>query len=504
MRIAVGQLWQESNTFNRNPTTLLDFENWGIATGDAVVKDYGETGELGGFLEGCRQWDSEIDYLGLTRYVCWPWGSVEADAWSHIQNTFIEQLKRADHLDAVFLALHGAMAAEGEGDITGTLLELARRHVGKDVPIVGTLDLHANITHKMVENADLLVGYHACPHLDAFETGQRAANGLWKILQETLKPHTVWRKLPMITAAENHNTFTGVPAPLYRAVEQLEVDEEVLSAGIYMAMPWFDVDDLGWVVSLTTTKKDSKWNDVVNDLAGKCWDVRYAMHNVERFPPEDVVLRALHHEGHPIVIGDGADATNSGSPGDQTHLLKEFLKQDSIPHGAMTFLVDPEAVALARQVGVGGTFDAPVGATFAPEYCEPVPLKGRVERLLDVDFILDGHIGKNMPIHMGQGAVVSCGDVTVLLTEKSGPGSSPKLYETAGLDPKTCGIVVAKSPAGFRADYDPFVAGTYLADCPGCAGPDLAKLNFHKVNRPLWPVNELDDPAEAAWCQELR
>lgn len=500
MRIAVGQLWQETNTFNRNPTTLADFENWGVASGDAVVDEYGETGEIGGFLDACRRWDAGTEFVGLARFACWPWGAVERSAWSRIQSVFAERLREIGPVDAVFLALHGAMAADGEEDVTGALLELVRESVGSDVPIVGTLDLHANVTPRMIAGADVLAGYHACPHLDSFETGQRAAAALRQIVEDDVRPVTTWRKLPMITPAESHNTFTGPPAPLYDRVKELEADPEILSAGLYMAMPWFDCAGLGWAVTLTTTGRRTRWKEVVGELAADCWDLREAMSDIERFPPADVVEKALTHGGHPVVIGDGADATNSGSPGDQTHLLREFLRRRSIPHGAITFLVDPEAVAVARHAGDGGVFDAMVGAGFAPEYCEPVRLRGTVERLLDVEFILDGHIGRNLPIHMGRGAVIRSGDVAVLLVERSGPGSSPRLYEAAGLDPRTCGIVVAKSPAGFRADYEPFAAGIYLADCPGCADPNLSALNFHRVSRPLWPLDAIARPEEAAWC----
>lgn len=500
MRIAVGQLWQETNTFNRNPTTLEGFENWGIAVGDDVVAQYGRTGELGGFLDACRTWDDTIQFPGLARFACWPWGAVEQTVWTHIKDVFFRQLEKIGKVDAVFLALHGAMAADGDSDLTGTLLELVREAVGPGVPIVGSLDLHANITGRMLQNADLLVGYHACPHLDSFETGQRAAAGLRQIIENSVKPVTCRRKLPMITAAENHNTFTGIPAPLYRRLEELERHEEVLSAGIYMAMPWFDVPELGWTVTLTTTGKQTRWKKAVDELAADCWNIREQMEQVDRLAPDAVVAAALGHGGHPIVIGDGADATNSGSPGDQIHLLEAFLAQESIPHGAMTFLVDPEAVNVARQAGVGRTFDGMVGGGYAPEYCQPIHFRGTVERLLDVDFVLDGHIGKNLPIHMGRGAVVRSGDVTVLFVEKTGPGSSPLLYETAGLDPRTCGIVVAKSPAGFRADYESFTAATFLADCPGCASANWSRLSFFRINRPLWPLNHIDRPQAAKWC----
>lgn len=504
MRIAVGQIWQETNTFNRNPTTFGDFENWGVALGDAVLDEYGDVGEIGGFVAGCRDALPDAEFAGLARFACWPWGPVAGDAWQRIQETFRAQLQAAGRIDAVFLALHGAMTAEGEPDLTGAILQLVRDTVGPDVPIVGTLDLHANITPRMMSAANVLSGYHACPHVDTFETGRRAATALCTMVREDLRPVHIWKKLPMVTPAEHHNTFTGVPAPLYRLVEQWEAEPDVLSAGLYMAMPWCDVPELGWAVTLTLTRRSPRWKAAVNELADQCWEVREAMCDVERFTPDEAVEQALSCPGYPVVIGDGADATNSGSPGDQTHLLRAFLKRGSLPRQALTFLVDPEAVATARQAGQGATFDGMVGAAFAPEYCEPVRLRGVVERLLNVEYILDGHIGHNLPIRMGAGAVIRSGDVCVLLVEKTGPGSTPRLYETADLDPRAAGIVVAKSPAGFRAEYDAFAAATLLADCPGCASPHLERLNYYQANRPLWPLNRIDRPQEAPWSGELR
>lgn len=499
MRIALGQLWQESNTFNRNPTRWSDFENWGIATGPEIVARYGETGEIGGFLKETKTWAPEAEIVGLARFVCWPWGPVEAATFRRICDLFVERLRGAGKVDAVFLALHGAMAGEGEDDVTGALLELVRQEVGPDVPIVGSFDLHANITAKMLDAADVLAGYHACPHLDSAETGGRASKGLRRMLKDGVRPVTWWRKLPMFTAAEGHNTFTGIPAPLYRRMEELERDPRVLTAGLSMVMPWFDAVDLGWTVSLTTADDDPKWKGVIDEICAECWAVKDKLEDVERFPPVEVVDRALRHGGHPIVIGDGADATNSGAPGDGTSLLAEFLRRDRIPHGALTFVVDPQAVAQATVVGEGADFDFAIGGRNAAEYSQPVRFQGKVERLVDVKFTLDGHISRNLPVDMGRGAVVRSGDVTVLLVEKNGPGSTPRLYEAAGLDPRTFGIVVAKSPSGFRADYQSFAAGMFSADCPGCASTDWPAMRFERVNRPLFPLDALERPEDAAW-----
>jgi microcystin degradation protein MlrC len=499
MRIAIGQLWQETNTFNRNPTRVADFENWGVATGPAVLERFGKTGELGGFVDGCRQWQPDVELVGLARLACWPWGRVDREAWVWIQQTFAAALKQMGRVDGVLLALHGAMAAEGEDDVTGALLAQVRRMIGPDIPLVGTLDLHANITQAMMAHADILTGYHTSPHLDHYETGQRGVRGLRAMLEQQVRPTKIVRKLPMITPAETHNSFTGPPAPLYRQLEAWERQPEVLSAGLYMAMPWLDCAELGWTVTLHVTENAAKWEKAAYGLGAECWALRETMSQVERVAPPEVVSTAMAVGGHPVVVGDGADATNSGSPGDSTVLLREFLRNQPIPYGALTFLVDPEAVTTATRAGVGGNFDAFVGATFAPEFSQPVRMKGTVEKLVDVRFELNGHGGKNMPISMGRGAVVRSGDVTVLFTEGTGPGSSPQVYRAAGLEPKDFGIVVAKSPAGFRADYEPFASAILLADCPGCATPNWHRLKFQKVNRPLWPLEDIESVSDAEW-----
>src|SRR5262249_14977844 len=155
-------------------------------------------------------------------FLCWPAGRVNQETWEAIQETFLSSLGRAGNVDGVLVSLHGALAAEGEDDVTGALLERIRSAIGPETPLVGTLDLHANVTRRMMAQADLLFGYHTQPHLDQFETGVRAARGLRAMIELSRRPVKHLRKLPMITAAESHNTFTGPPAPLYRRLEQLE------------------------------------------------------------------------------------------------------------------------------------------------------------------------------------------------------------------------------------------------------------------------------------------
>lgn len=493
MRIAVGQLWQETNTFNPNLTGWTDFEAMGVAVGDDVIARFGNSGELSGFL---NEWNSSslanaTEFIGLARFACWPSGSVDSQTWQRIREEFKRHLQAAGKVDGVFLALHGAICAEGEPDVTGRLLADVREIVGPETVVVGSLDLHANFTRLMQEQADVLSGYHTCPHIDSVETGARAARALQRCLASDRKPTTSIRRLPMITAAENHNSLSGLPHELYETLKRWEQEPDVLSAGLYMAMPWFDCPELGWCVTRTTLSAAAD-SDVLDAYADEAWNLRHQMEDIERVAPSDVVSIAAQTVGRPIAVGDGADATNSGATGDVTTLLAEFLKQPIPDGGALTFMVDPIAVQAAQAAGEGGVFDADVGGRQC-EFSDPIRVVGTVEKLFDVRWILTGHISSNLPIDMGAGAVVRSGDVTILLCERSGPGSSPKLYESAGLNPRDFKLVVAKSPSGFRADYESFAALMISADCPGCASPDWKAMPFENITRPLWPLDEIDD-----------
>jgi len=170
----------------------------------------------------------------------------------------------------------------------------------------------------------------------------------------------------------------------------------------------------------------------------------------------------------------------------------------------LTVMVDPQAVAHARAAGEGGTFDLEVGGNRDHIHSQPTRVRGSVLFVRPVHFELAGHLGDKLPIDMGMGAGVQVNDVTLLLVERTGPGSSPALYRSVGLEPKDFKIVVVKSPAGFRAEYEPFAAGVILSSCPGCAPPDIRKIAYKRISRPVWPFDDMDDWRPVVWCEKNR
>ena len=181
MRIAIGQLWQETNTFNPLPTTRADFESFGVVRGPELVERMADMNELGGFIQSLRAWPDEPEIIGLVRLPAWPAGMATADTFAWLRDELVETLRQAQPVDAVLLALHGSLVAQRTPDVEGEILEAYRSVLGPQVPLVASLDLHANITGRMVRAADALVLYHTAPHIDVFETGQRAATVLRQI-----------------------------------------------------------------------------------------------------------------------------------------------------------------------------------------------------------------------------------------------------------------------------------------------------------------------------------
>src|SRR5262249_17351308 len=147
----------------------------GIYEGNEIIERFAHTNELGGFIQSLRAWPKPPELVGLARYAAWPSGLVTAEMFKVIMDGMHAALKKAGKVDALLLALHGAMVAECEPDMEGELLRRMRQEVGPNIPIVATLDLHTNITRKMVDNADVLVLFHTAPHIDVTSTGKRGA-----------------------------------------------------------------------------------------------------------------------------------------------------------------------------------------------------------------------------------------------------------------------------------------------------------------------------------------
>jgi microcystin degradation protein MlrC len=496
MRIAVGQLWQETNTFNPLPTTRRDFERFGVFRGAELVERMADTNELGGFIQALRQWPEQPEVIGLARLPAWPGGVVAADTRAWLCDEMLTELRRAMPLDGVLLALHGSLAAEGAPDVEGMILDEVRQVVGSAVPVVATLDLHANITERMVRAADALVLYHTAPHVDVFETGSRGATVLGRILRGA-RPVTAFQKLPLVVPAERADTQdpASVSYSLREALQRCEAEPAVLAAGLATVQPWLDVPEFGTAVVVVTDGAADLARTRCAELSAAVWGRRHD-YLPELVPVEEAVRSAHANPAGLVVLSDSADATTSGAVGESTAVLRQLLRYEW-QRPALVPFVDPLVVSDAGRAGVGAALAVTLGGKRDRRFSQPLALDVAVERLFDARFVLSGHLGRNLAIDMGPSAVLRSGNIHIVVTSESGPHFAPELFAAAGMDPFAAAVLVAKSPCGFRAAYAARAARVLVVRAPGCAPPDFWHYEYRNVPRPLWPWDEIDGWAPA-------
>ncbi len=483
MRIAIASMLQESNTFSPVRTHYADFSP--VFGQDAYDRHAGKLTEMGGFVDVLKPQPVTIVP------VCAAWAItanrlVRAD-FARLANEFENGL-RAASADALLLAMHGAQTAEGEDDVEGHILARARKVLGPDKPIVLTLDLHANITARMVELANAIVGYHTYPHIDMFEVGQKAARLLLQTLQGEVKPTMAFRKLPLIVPAENSQTHCGPMQKLISAAQALEQSGKAEAISIFPVQPWMDIAEMGCAVVAVTNGNLRAAQKHADTLARRLWD-RKKDYEVTLTPVPAAIEEALRMEGGPIVLAESSDSTGSGSPGDSTGVLKHLVRAP-LDGPAAIFLVDPAAVRTAIEAGIGATVTMKVGGAFDKKHSKPVKVTGVVKLISDGRWTARAR-GYNTGITtcMGRAVVFEVGQVHILIAERSAMTVDPELFRSHGIDPIYCKIVVVKSPNGFRAAYEPIAKKIFVVDTPGVSTANLRQLPFKRVPRSIYPLD---------------
>jgi microcystin degradation protein MlrC len=491
MRIAIGQLWQETNTFNPRPTTRQDFEPLGIFRGTELVERMADTNELGGFIQSLRTWPEQPEIAGLVRLAAWPGGPATHETFDWLRRQILEAVRAAGPVDGVLLALHGSLVADGTPDVEGQVLGDVREIIGPDVPIVATLDLHANVTERIVRAADALVVFHTVPHVDVFETGQRGAAVLRRILFENVQPVTAFQKIPLVVPAERANTQdpSSVSHDFKQHLAAWEQRPRILAAGLTTVQPWLDIPELGSAALVVTDGEAELAESTCSNLAADLWHKRHD-YFTELVSVERAVREAYDNPAGLVVLGDGADATTSGAPGDSTWILQELLHYDW-PRPVLLTMVAPQVVEEARRRGIGHELTTTIGST-GDCFGRPIEVTAHVAGLFDARFVMSGHLARNLAVDMGTAAVLRLGNIHIVLTSRTGPHFAPELFQAAGLDPFGAGVLVAKSPCGFRAAYQPYAVKILMVRAPGCAPSDFWRYPYRRIPHPLWPWDQID------------
>lgn len=487
-RIAIASLIQESNTFSPVPTRYADMSP---VFGDNVIQRHkGKMTEVGGFLDVLLA--ADVEKVPISAAWAVTSGRVLRKDLEKLTTQMKRTLQAAGKLDGMLLALHGAQCAEGIDDAEGFVLSAMREIIG-DIPLIVTLDLHANVTRRMISLSTAIIGYKTFPHIDMFETGQSAARLLLKTLDGEVKPVMAWRKLPLILNAEHSQTTSGPMHLTRRAADKFE-KRGLLSASLFPVQPWLDIEEMGTAVVAVSNADPASADACAAKLAKRLWNERHA-YTAKLTSVPDAIKEALKIEGGPIVFAESADSTGSGSPGDSSGVLRHLLTAQ-LPGPAAIFLVDPPAVAKAFDAGVGKRIRTRMGGFHDRIHSKPVSVNGYVRLLSDGRWTPRAR-GYNTGIEvcMGRTAVIESGQVKILLAERSAMTVDPELFRSHGIDPVYCKIIAVKSPNGFRAAYEPIAKAVFVVDTPGISTANLRQLPWKKIARPIFPLDpDMPDP----------
>lgn len=490
MRILTGSIIQESNTFSPLGSDLTTFRDGCLVFGQESLSLFAGKGtEVSGFLDAAR--DDGVELLpSLTAWAS-SGGPMDPADCERLVDVLTTAAATQNPFDGVLLALHGAWVSENDPDADGYLLGRVREAVGPTVPIAVTLDLHANVTRRMVEAADIIVGFQTYPHVDMRETGERAARLLFRAVRGEWHPVMAVHKAPMLLSPEFTQTTDGPMAALQEQARAAERRPRCLSASIFPVQPWLDVPELGFAALVVGDGDREAAQEAAEHLARAAWHSRDRF-SVPLVSPAMAVARALATPEGPILLVDSADSTSSGSPGDSTALLEAFLA-DAVNRPALLTLVDPVGAAQAAQAGVGAALDLLVGGKRDPARHRPVAVHGAVERVTDGRFAFSAGVGDGLTADMGRTAVLRIGNLRLVLMEKAVPCYDPALYHSVGCDPRDAHIVVVKSPTNFRWTYRDIAHQAIYVDAPGASTPRLTALTYRYAPRPLYPLDKVDN-----------
>ena len=480
-RILIAECKQEVSTFNPHLSQYADFR---IRCGQELLSYHRSVrNEIGGALS---VFDELADVEIIPAYsACFvtSGGTLATDAWQRIAAEFIDSIRCAPPVDGVYLCMHGAMASENELDPEGFLLAETRRVLGNDVPIVVSLDLHGILTDRMVEHSDAIVAYHTYPHVDFFETGQRAAHLLVKVLAGA-RPVTAKVAIPALVRGDELITATGLFGDSIRIAQQVEAGPHGLSAGMFIGNPFTDVPALQ-TYSFVVTDNDSELAErEALRIAQSFWPNRHRM-TVPLVSLDQMVTQVLQPARGTIALVDAADATSSGASGDSNAILRKLIE---CGYRGRTLLpiVDAPAVQQALASGVGGTIRTSVGGTLDGGRFQPLAIEGKVRHLSDGLFRSES-FGEVWDA--GPSAVLDCGNFTLAISSRAVSLYDRSFFYSLGQNPRSFDAVVVKSPHCQPHMFAEWCEAMIHVDAPGSSSANLAYLGHTRCPRPIFPLD---------------
>ncbi|KAK5086396.1 hypothetical protein LTR05_003564 [Lithohypha guttulata] len=490
--VAIAGLGIETSTFSPARTRLP--EQFRPSRGDSIMDD-----KYIRFLGPDTELRHAANWRGALIGQAVPGGIVTRELFDSLAAEICTRLlkivldAKADNvaLEGLWFDIHGAMCVEGLSDAEHVLLRRIRRVIGPDVLISASMDLHGNVSKDLAHECDLLTCYRTAPHIDTWETKERACRNLLELIEgkhrqghNFKRPLKAWIPIPILLPGEQTSTRDEPAKSLYERVPVVEDMHGVIDASVWVGYAWADEPrDLAVVVVTGWDRKAVKKG--AEDLANCFWDVHEDFHFVAKTGNYkeciDAALNSSNNE-RPFFVSDSGDNPTAGGSGDVTWGLTRLLERPEFQHKTGPIVIyasipGPEAVHIAEKAGVGATVTVTAGAEVDDLHSGPLTMTGRV------------HAIKHGDQYARLEVVLQIGTVYAILTETRKPYHLEKDYTDLDLKPREAGIVIVKIGYLEPELYD-MAKGWLLALTPGGVDQDIKRLGHRHVQRPIWPLDK--------------
>lgn len=490
MKIVIAQMEHETNTFSPVETPWESFGPSGPYIGEEAYRAMKSTKTpIGAFIDVAESVNAEV--ITPVAGFAYPSGPVSGEAYDRFCNLIIGAIQK--DCDLIMLDLHGAMVVkdrtlDGEGTLLGKIREAA-----PFTPIAVSLDLHANITAAMVNNANIIVGYKTYPHIDMYETGALAGDLLLQLHRGEINPKMSWSNIPLLAQTLKMNTSEGAMKEYAERAALSEQNPKVLVSSAFGGFPMADIPDAGMSAVVITNDDEQLARTECSEILEVAWKQK------EEFIWEDTPLKeAISHakslaEG-PILLLDHPDNCATGATQDTMTTLREALEQ-GLTDIAVGPIRDPEAVETLILAGLGAQVSLPVGGkTDMPainKKGEPLQLTGIVKNITDGRYVITGPQFTGVEASMGRTVVFDTGDAEIVITEKLQEPWDRGVFTSVGIEPTQKKYLLLKSRMYFRPVFLPIAKHSVYCAGVGVGSSDWTMFNYEKIRRPIFPLDNI-------------